>query len=635
MKKNIGFLPKMCMMMLLLGNVVGAHAAIIKYSLTTHTRTTNQTLTGTANLSTGASLLDNMPQALWRAYCTYTYYSDEAMTQEITTAPSSAATVYVDYVFDPPFIMSEEGSDPVWHYLRTYNEGGSNTYMIYYKQSEENVLLNKQTIMAWEYKGSLPRVGSNYPLTKAGHVEWAFYGDAYDFHLKVNDPDKDNPWLVWASASNDAKLKLDAKKNVGWQLYLNKTQKQKNFNWYDFYTMAMGIPDYPNLLASLSDVNSCMKIEQISTSKIKYNTHNQLEYVSGNSSTTTTNRKNQWWYAFFATPVTASPTTTDIWRVTYKILKAYDYKAQRGSDQTAQKPQETPIIHDAMFDTSLELEGCSYMFYKDAELTQMFGESETLPTGCNSVVYVKESCPIEDHWTTFVSPIDITNPATYFGSKDDGVTPAIAIQEYKTVALEQVGTDVVNAELTFETVNTIEATIEAGMPYLINFDGVGSIMKAKYETARDDAVTNNAGTLPECIAVGKTDDDNSVSGVTVSMKGTYSEIPLAAHNSSSDELNFYLGYLKNSKTYKFYVVTKEGFKLPAYHCYFYITGASDVNLSYTGVADGIGEIISSTPASFSVNGVYNLNGQLVRGGNSIDGLPAGIYVVNGKKLVVR
>ena len=98
--------PRVCaLVVLLLGYVVGAQAATITYKLTTHTRTTNQTLTGTANLSTGASLLNNMPQALWRAYCTYTFYSDKAMTQEITTAPSTASTVYVDYVFDPPFIM--------------------------------------------------------------------------------------------------------------------------------------------------------------------------------------------------------------------------------------------------------------------------------------------------------------------------------------------------------------------------------------------------------------------------------------------------------------------------------------------------------------------------------------------------
>ena len=35
------------------------------------------------------------------------------------------------------------------------------------------------------------------------------------------------------------------------------------------------------------------------------------------------------------------------------------------------------------------------------------------------------------------------------------------------------------------------------------------------------------------------------------------------------------------------------------------------------------------------NGVYNLNGQLVKQGNSTAGLPSGLYIVNGKKCIVR
>ena len=35
------------------------------------------------------------------------------------------------------------------------------------------------------------------------------------------------------------------------------------------------------------------------------------------------------------------------------------------------------------------------------------------------------------------------------------------------------------------------------------------------------------------------------------------------------------------------------------------------------------------------NGVYNLNGQLVKKGNSTAGLPSGMYIVNGKKCIVR
>lgn len=41
------------------------------------------------------------------------------------------------------------------------------------------------------------------------------------------------------------------------------------------------------------------------------------------------------------------------------------------------------------------------------------------------------------------------------------------------------------------------------------------------------------------------------------------------------------------------------------------------------------------PVSRFAHGVYNLNGQLVKQGNSTAGLPSGMYIVNGKKCIVR
>ena len=41
------------------------------------------------------------------------------------------------------------------------------------------------------------------------------------------------------------------------------------------------------------------------------------------------------------------------------------------------------------------------------------------------------------------------------------------------------------------------------------------------------------------------------------------------------------------------------------------------------------------PESRFAQGVYNLNGQLVKQGNSTAGLPSGLYIVNGKKCIVR
>ena len=90
------FLASALLLMLHVSMAMGAN---ITYSLSRHTLAegdANKTITASATLNAGASLLDNMPQALWRAYCTYKFYSDAAMTTEITVAPASDATVYVD-----------------------------------------------------------------------------------------------------------------------------------------------------------------------------------------------------------------------------------------------------------------------------------------------------------------------------------------------------------------------------------------------------------------------------------------------------------------------------------------------------------------------------------------------------------
>ena len=66
-----------------------------------------------------------------------------------------------------------------------------------------------------------------------------------------------------------------------------------------------------------------------------------------------------------------------------------------------------------------------------------------------------------------------------------------------------------------------------------------------------------------------------------------------------------------------------------------------VKLTLDGVTQsgttGIEDILADyeQPVSRFANGVYNLNGQLVKTGNSTAGLPSGLYIVNGKKCIVR
>lgn len=89
--------------------------------------------------------------------------------------------------------------------------------------------------------------------------------------------------------------------------------------------------------------------------------------------------------------------------------------------------------------------------------------------------------------------------------------------------------------------------------------------------------------------------------------------------------------------------------LKAFRCWFELTKttdtgtintsqAKDVKLFINEIEDettGIGDIITDpafSHAAYQYDGVYNLQGQLVRQGTSLEGLPQGIYIVKGKKV---
>lgn len=88
--------------------------------------------------------------------------------------------------------------------------------------------------------------------------------------------------------------------------------------------------------------------------------------------------------------------------------------------------------------------------------------------------------------------------------------------------------------------------------------------------------------------------------------------------------------------------------LKAFRCWFELTDnvsaggkPSQVSLLIDGVEDsttGIADIHGSTDCTSykrGIDGVFNMNGQMVRRSCSLEGLPKGMYVVNGKKIIVR
>lgn len=83
--------------------------------------------------------------------------------------------------------------------------------------------------------------------------------------------------------------------------------------------------------------------------------------------------------------------------------------------------------------------------------------------------------------------------------------------------------------------------------------------------------------------------------------------------------------------------------LRGFSCWFKMAEGVHKTLKFTldGVTQsgttGIEDILADyeQPVSRFANGIYNLNGQLVKTGNSTAGLPSGMYIVNGKKCIVR
>ena len=98
------------------------------------------------------------------------------------------------------------------------------------------------------------------------------------------------------------------------------------------------------------------------------------------------------------------------------------------------------------------------------------------------------------------------------------------------------------------------------------------------------------------------------------------------------------------------VPAEKQYGLKAFRCWFELTNGTDAALNSTSPAkdvllyiDGIADnataiedveadpIFSNAKAAYA-DGVYNLYGQRVRNGSSLEGLPEGIYIVNGKKV---
>lgn len=109
-------------------------------------------------------------------------------------------------------------------------------------------------------------------------------------------------------------------------------------------------------------------------------------------------------------------------------------------------------------------------------------------------------------------------------------------------------------------------------------------------------------------------------------------------------------FIKDGTMWK--VPADKQYGLKGFRCWFELTGntdssasatapAKDVSLYIDGVKDettAIDDIVDgnslfSVARMYKSNAVYNFNGQMMRRGSSTEGLPSGIYIVNGKKIM--
>ena len=658
-------------------SVVSAQAAAITYQLTTHVD--GRTITATANLNAGDNLNDKMPQDLWRGYTTYKYYSDAALTQEITEAPAGG-TVYVDYEFDPPFLMSEEGKDPVTNYIRNYVLGGSTQRYLYYDKTDKRVYQQKGTT-----------------VTSNKKIRWAFYGDGYDFNVKLDDSSINNPWLIWGG-SND-RLQLGAKPSVGWQLYANNAKTNSRPGG----TVCIGRPDNGDLMY-MPDLGIALKTQGINTGIHHFDSHHTLASNwpdSNDDSDASMSRNELWLYAFFASPTALVPATPDIWHVTYKIQKAdgtwyddivvqkrsdnltptwpvagfepvegyeYDYfytdatftekfqGAMPNDCNTTLYIKETapvePVIYyvtykiqkadGTWYDDIIEekndnnltptwpvtgfspVEGYEYdYFYTDASFTEKL--EDAMPADCNSTLFIKETEPapepinyISEPWKTLVLPFGIAEDdlPVYFGEDFEGV-PAVDVLELQGiengVLTSNAAGDFYRCNLIFKPVTAIEAY----KPYLFRVNRVDEKIITEMYTA---------GGQQPCDVTTVNDPANP--GISVSMEGTLE--PNGSYMNASDGLHFYFGYDENAKAYNFYRVSAY---IPKNRCWFYVNdnrpSGAKLNVTFDfNVITGIDKTVVSSKVADGK--IYNINGQQVQ-----NTLQKGIYIVNGKKVIMK
>lgn len=611
------FLASITMLVLHVTMVMGAS---ITYSLTTHVD--GRTITATANLNSGANLNSNMPKTFWRAYCTYKYYSDPELTQEITTAPASNATVYVDYVFAPPFVIVSEDADYIQYYNINAYIGNSRWYTV---DANEGSTVG-------HYGGS-----KNSPKANEG---FAFYGDAYCLNILGG---KYGKYITYPASGNNLSSSTEPMAK-GWQLYHSTCTVYASGKYWptivigtdDASIRVMGITGEP---PSYGDAMGHFVLFTVDNNTLTFNNKNEL--AGGN---TAHNRE----VGFFMTMGSAN----NQYHTIYKVLQA---NGNWFGDISVSKATTSLNFPSAYSRKNY----CDYdYFYQDVDFQTPFPEGYTLPNMENTVVYIRErykwSEPfVTDHWITLAIPYNIPDVAANFGKASDGVSPAVKVLEY--YALE---TNPSNTKYTLKFRETNK--IDASKPYLFKADEVleGKELCLATSSNWGDILENPTRLENSVYNAREHHIDESHNSPEVTMIGNYinnKKLTTPSNGNHPNKLYFYFGYDKRydpasgsyvgetaaegKQMYNFYRVTSKNVNIQPYRCYFMIedTEGTSVEGAKFMLMDNFGEVITgidgveASDLVRTTGRIYNLNGQQV--GNDLEALPRGVYIVNGKKVM--
>lgn len=202
----------------------------------------------------------------------------------------------------------------------------------------------------------------------------------------------------------------------------------------------------------------------------------------------------------------------------------------------------------------------------------------------------------KDYWNTFCVPfaLDAEQVTQYFGE-------GTQLRTYEGNCNNNI--------VYFATVDNIEA----GKPYIMKpgnavvtnptFEGVSMVATGLDENGNPQAVGDAS---------------------TVQMKGIYNHVTLV-----QDKTNIYIG--AGNKFY--YPADAEACQMNGLRAYFIVPEGTDIKklrANLDGATTSLGEIFDTEESNTPV---YNLQGQCV--GNSLSTLKSGIYVQNGKKVVVK